>query len=184
MIKFKQLFYEIYENSVLNELGDKPYPYEMTINNGNETIYKFKTDLNENYQVTFFKSTFKFLFMNLFKDKNVVKDLFYDSNLKGNEESIEVNFSKLDKYGQSIFDTDASKDYIKVFSTIALILKKEMYAKDIIMFSSKEPNRTKLYNRYVKSKENNYKVFIFPGSMTLQGNTIYLLIPKLYYKQL
>ena len=165
-------------NTILNELGNSPYPYNKEHDTDKYESFKFKTDSsNEIYKVVLYNDDIAFLTHNIFRKMPDILEPGH-SKLTGKERSTEIVFSKLDAKGNDIHNMSSTKDFIKVLSTVSTIIKNEVPKDNIIMFAAKESTRVKLYSRYVKTFENNYQVVVAPSEDTRSGDVIYLLIPK------
>jgi hypothetical protein len=88
----------------------------------------------------------------------------------------EIEFYKIDNHGRSVLDIDKSPNYIKIFATVIDIVRKNIKDTDVIVFSSKseEPSRVKLYDRFVKKFFGDYILEKFSNA----NHVHYTLIPK------
>lgn len=114
------------ETVQIDELADKPYSYSQNVKTPDKRAYRFQTDAGQLYRVQVF---------------NRRKD---DAN------KLEIHFDLTDmKTGKPESGVTGSGDAVRVFSTVADILQKEVTAQDptgvIIASKADDESRVKLY---------------------------------------
>jgi hypothetical protein len=112
--------------SALSEVADKPYSYSQNVKTPDKRAYRFQTDAGQLYRVQVF---------------NRRKD---DAN------KLEIHFDLTDmKTGRPESGVTGSGDAVRVFSTVAGILRKEVASQDptgvIIASKADDESRVKLY---------------------------------------
>lgn len=176
-IKLIQLIQESF-NTVYNY-----HKIKLPNNASDEDLFEFKTENNETYQVSIYYDTLERVVNNYIRigpDDNIQDILSLPIKVSDKYPTATVEFikykSKDDKTIRS-YQKHPTIDFMKVLSTINNIIIKSLENSGmIIIFSSKEKNRTKFYNRLVdKLASNKFNKKLLPG---YNGESVFFLIPK------
>ena len=135
---------------LLSELADNPYSYSQNVKTPDKRAYRFQTDAGQLYRVQVF---------------NRRKD---DAN------KLEIHFDLTDmKTGKPETGVTGTGDAVRVFSTVADILQKEVAAQDptgvIIASKADDESRVKLYRRLARRATKLMPGYEVSGERTVTG---------------
>jgi hypothetical protein len=139
------------ENDPINEVADSPYDYSQNVRTPDKRAYRFKTDDGNLYRV----------------------QVFNKRNNEG-ENKLEIHFDLTDmKTGKPITSQTGTGDSIRVFSTVANILQKEVQQQEptgvIIASKADDDSRVKLYKTLARRATRLMPDYELAGERTVTG---------------
>ena len=139
------------ENDPINEVADSPYDYVQNVKTPDKRAYRFQTDNGQLYRV----------------------QVFNKRNNEG-ENKLEIHFDLTDmKTGKPITSATGTGDSIRVFSTVANILQKEVQKQEptgvIIASKADDDSRVKLYKTLARKATRLMPNYELAGENTVTG---------------
>lgn len=178
---YRQYFKDLISESSLTELFKDTYPYRLdrSIGSIRRTFY-FSTEDSVEYEVVIDKTSLEHLpdeLVSVIKNSGYkdYKEEDYDYNWE-NEYVMDVVFGNL--YGPikiRNYNTNTVKNPSKVLGTVIKIIRENVRNDEIIYFSSKENNRTKLYSHIAKNLKRPHDGI---HQEKYSGESLFLLIPE------
>jgi hypothetical protein len=135
----------------INEVADSPYDYSQNVRTPDKRAYRFQTDNGQLYRV----------------------QVFNKRNNEG-ENKLEIHFDLTDmKTGKPITSQTGTGDSIRVFSTVANILQKEVQQQEptgvIIASKADDDSRVKLYKTLARRATRLMPNYELAGENTVTG---------------
>jgi hypothetical protein len=135
----------------INEVADSPYDYSQNVRTPDKRAYRFQTDNGQLYRV----------------------QVFNKRNNEG-ENKLEIHFDLTDmKTGKPITSATGTGDSIRVFSTVANILQKEVQQQEptgvIIASKADDDSRVKLYKTLARRATRLMPNYELAGENTVTG---------------
>jgi hypothetical protein len=135
----------------INEVADSPYDYSQNVRTPDKRAYRFQTDNGQLYRV----------------------QVFNKRNNEG-ENKLEIHFDLTDmKTGKPITSATGTGDSIRVFSTVANILQKEVQQQEptgvIIASKADDDSRVKLYKMLARRATRLMPNYELAGENTVTG---------------
>lgn len=168
---YRQYFKDLISESSLTELFKDTYPYRLdrSIGSIRRTFY-FSTEDSVEYEVVIDKTLLDELPSEL---KLVVNNAGY---MDDEHHVMMVLFGNLTGPRKvRNYEPNAVRNPSKVLGTVIKILKENIKNSEIVYFSSKENNRTKLYSHLVRNLKRPTDII---HQQKLENETEFLLIPR------